>query len=179
MPPTTRATTATKEHICRWRATLHEPPHSRQPTPGRPRTNEGDELDQPTYKPDSLRRDDIFSCSCLRRKLPIGRFGRDVSLYCLLHTYAFKLAKKDKWKPFLRGILPFSTLVSVGYLLTQGFGFTSAMNNSSALFITNVILLLSIEIGLFSDRLYSKKDIKPSIVLAGSFIFLIVVICHF
>jgi len=49
------------------------------------------------------------------------------------------------------------------------------MSNSSSLFITNVILLLSIEIGLFSDRLYSKKNIKPSIVLAGSFIFLIVV----
>lgn len=86
-----------------------------------------------------------------------------------------KLSKNDKWKPLLRGILPFLTLSFVCFSLFKGFGFTTAMNNSSALFITNVILLLSIEIGLFSDRLYAKKQIKPSIILAGSFIFLIVV----
>lgn len=86
-----------------------------------------------------------------------------------------KLSKNDKWKPLLRGILPFLTLSFVCFWLFKGFGFTTAMNNSSALFITNVILLLSIEIGLFSDRLYAKKQIKPSIILAGSFIFLIVV----
>ena len=95
----------------------------------------------------------------------VAYFGIIIASFFFEIADFLKLPKKDKWKPFLRGILPFSTLVSVGYLLTQGFGFTSAMNNSSALFITNVILLLSIEIGLFSDRLYSKKDIKPSIVL--------------
>ncbi len=105
----------------------------------------------------------------------VAYFGIIIASFYFEIADFFKLAKKDKWKPFLRGILPLSTLISVGYLLSQGFGFTEAMNKSSALFITNVILLLSIEIGLFSDRLYSKKDIKPSIVLAGSFIFLIVV----
>jgi Trk-type K+ transport system membrane component len=104
----------------------------------------------------------------------VAYFGIIIATFFFEMADFFKLAKRDKWKPFLRGILPFLTLISVGSLLFQGFGFTTSMNNSAGLFITNVILLLSIEIGLFSDRLYAKKNIKPSIVLAGSFIFLII-----
>jgi hypothetical protein len=104
----------------------------------------------------------------------LAYFGIIIATFFFEMADFFKLSKRDKWKPFLRGILPFLTLISVGSLLFQGFGFTTSMNNSAGLFITNVILLLSIEIGLFSDRLYAKKNIKPSIVLAGSFIFLII-----
>ncbi|MFN5789189.1 MAG: hypothetical protein ACK469_10535, partial [Bacteroidota bacterium] len=105
----------------------------------------------------------------------VAYFGIIIASFLFEIADFFKLAKRDKWKPFLRGILPFLTLISVGFSLFQGLEFTTSMNNSSALFVANVILLLSIEIGLFSDRLYSKKNIKPSIVLAGSFIFLIIV----
>ena len=104
----------------------------------------------------------------------VAYFGIIIASFFFEMADFFKLSKREKWKPFLRGTLPFLTLISVGSSLFQGFGFTTSMNNSSGLFITNVILLLSIEIGLFSDRLYAKKNIKPSIVLAGSFIFLIV-----
>lgn len=86
----------------------------------------------------------------------------------------FKLPKGEKWKPFLRGVLPFLTLLGVVVSLFQGFSFSESMSNASSLFITNVIFLLSIEIGLYSDKLYTKKSVKPSIVLAGSFLFLII-----
>ncbi len=98
----------------------------------------------------------------------------------ILLTFVFeiddflKLPKGEKWKPFLRGFLPFLTLLGVVVSLFQGFSFTESMSNASALFITNVIILISIEIGLYSDKLYAKKSIKPSIVLAGSFLFLII-----
>jgi potassium uptake TrkH family protein len=87
----------------------------------------------------------------------------------------FRLNKGEKWKPFLRGILPLLTVFSILISLVQGFPFIVAVSNASGLFIFNVILLLSVEIGLFSDRLYAKKNIKPSIVLAGSFLFLILI----
>jgi len=87
----------------------------------------------------------------------------------------FRLNKGEKWKPFLRGMLPLLTILSILISLVQGFPFTVAVGNASGLFISNVILLLSVEIGLFSDRLYAKKSIKPSIVLAGSFLFLILI----
>lgn len=85
------------------------------------------------------------------------------------------LSKGEKWKPFLRGLLPLLTIFGILISLLQGFSFIESISNSSALFITNVILLLSIEIGIFSEKLYAKRSIKPSIVLAGSFLFLIIV----
>ncbi|MFM7090665.1 MAG: hypothetical protein ACKOZZ_07640, partial [Bacteroidota bacterium] len=69
----------------------------------------------------------------------------------------FRLNKGEKWKPFLRGMLPLLTILSILISLFQGFPFTVAVGNASGLFISNVILLLSVEIGLFSDRLYAKK----------------------
>jgi potassium uptake TrkH family protein len=58
--------------------------------------------------------------------------------------------------------------------IARGLGLLEAMDRASALFITNVVFLLCIEIGLFSHKLYAGKNIKPPIVLAGSFLFLMV-----
>lgn len=86
-----------------------------------------------------------------------------------------RLPKSEKWKPFLRGLLPLLTILVFMLSLLQGFSFIDSINFASSLFITNVVLLLCIEIALFSEKLYAKRSIKPSIVLAGSFLFLIAV----